>query len=324
MDCFIGIDISKARLDVCVWPTCELRTFGNDAAGVAEFVTYARDLDPNLVAFEHTGRLSRDLIDQLVGEGIPSVLVDPRKVRAFATVVGREAKTDKLDATLIARFSALVRPNLSRIATTEAHELQELITRRVQIVAERRRELTRRTQQSGTFCVTSIDRHLAWLKDEAGSLEGEIRKRVAERPEWRRRFELLTSMPGIGPAVAHTLIAHLPELGHHDARRIVGLIGLAPVARESGTVIHRRRTGYGRIHVRTALFMASVVATRYNPVIRSFHARLTEAGKPKMVARVAAMRKMLTILNTMIRNDTPWSEDAAERNTRAGARDEEA
>lgn len=310
---FIGIDISKARLDVCVWPTREQRSFSNDAGGLADFVTYARDLSPNLVVFEHTGRLSRDLIDHLVDMGIPSAQVDPRKVRAFATVVGREAKTDALDADLIAQFAALVRPNVSRVSTAEERELQELVTRRLQIIAERRRELNRRSQQAATFCLDSIERHLAWLKDETATIEAEIRRRISEREEWRRRYELLTSMPGIGPAVAHVLIAHLPELGHHDARRVVALIGLAPIARESGTIIRYRRTGYGRTHVRTALYMASVVATRYNPVLKRFHARLIAAGKPKMVARVAVMRKMLTILNAMIRNDAPWSEHATER-----------
>lgn len=318
MDRFIGIDISKARLDVCVWPTRQRRTFQNDAAGVAEFVAFSRDLSPDLVAFEHAGRLSRDLIDQLVDAGVPSALVDPRKIRAFATVVGREAKTDTLDADLIAQFAALVRPNLSRVSTTEERELQELVTRRLQIVAERRRELIRRSQQISRFNLESIERHLDWLKDEAASTEAELRHRIAGRTEWRRRYELLTSMPGVGPAVAHVLIAHLPELGHHDGRRIASLVGLAPMARDSGTVSRHRRTGFGRSQVRTALFMASVVATRYNPVLRAFHVRLIEAGKPKMVARVAVMRKMLTILNAMVCTDTPWSEHATRRRDDSG------
>lgn len=310
MECYLGIDLSKARLDVCVWPANEMRIFPNDATGVANFVTFARSLSPSLVAFEHTGRLGRDLIERLVDEQIPSVLVDPRKVRALATVIGREAKTDALDARLIARFAALIRPNLSKATTAEEYEFRDLVTRRLQLVAELRREAVRRTQLQGAFCLASIERQRQWLEQEIVAVESEIAGRAAANDEWRHRRDIIASMPGIGHTSAYILIAHLPELGHHEGRKIAALVGLAPIDWESGTVIRYRKTGYGRVYVRAALFMCSVVATTHNPVIRRFHTRLIEAGKPRMVARVATMRKMLMILNAMVRNDTYWSAGA--------------
>lgn len=309
MGCFIGIDLSKAQLDACVWPDDERRSFDNDSQGLSEFISFARTRSPDLVAFEHTGRLSRDLIVDLTNHNIPCVLLDPRKVRALATVIGRQAKTDTLDAHLIARFAALIRPASSSSTTADEYELRDLVTRRQQLVAERRSEVVRRTQLQGLLCLTSVNRHIEWLKAETLLIDADIDRRVSENEEWRRRRELIVSMPGFGRTAAHTLIAHLPELGHHEGKRITALIGLAPLNWESGTIVRYRKTGYGRSTVRATLFMCSVVAARHNPVIRAFHTRLIEAGKPKMVARVAVMRKMLTIVNAMIQHDEPWTTD---------------
>ncbi|MCR9071831.1 MAG: IS110 family transposase [Alphaproteobacteria bacterium] len=297
MGSYIGIDVSKARLDVCVWPANELRTFDNSPSGVATFIRFARKVSPELIVFEHTGRLSRDLIEHLADYEIPTALVDPRKVRALATVIGREAKTDALDAQLIARFASLIRPASSRSTTAAEYELRDLVTRRMQLVGERRREAIRRTQLQGDFCLQGIERHLRWLEAEIALTDGEIDNRISDHDEWRRLREIVTSMPGFGNTAAHTLIAHLPELGHHNSKRISGLLGLAPRDRESGKISRYKKTGYGRVQVRAVLFMCSVVATQHNPVIRRFHKRLIEAGKPRLVARVAVMRKMLTILN---------------------------
>jgi transposase len=305
---YIGVDISKARLDVAVWPDQNHCIFENNKSGVRQFITYTRALGATLVALEHAGRLSRDLTDSLFSEQIPVALVDPRKVRAFATVLGKEAKTDRLDAVLIAHFCAIVEPQEARIITAKERELQDLVNRRFQIISDRRREGNRLVTSSDLFCVDSVSRHLQWLDREADAVSNEISERIKSNEEWSRRCQLLMSMPGVGPVLAQTLVSQLPELGYCDSRRIASLIGLAPIARDSGEVRRRRRTGFGRTQVRAALYMSSIVATRHNSTIRRFHQRLLNAGKPRMVARFAVMRKMITIMNAMVRDKVRWSD----------------
>lgn len=302
----VGIDVSKDRLDIHVLPSGQGFALANDDAGVRELCARLGRLRPERVALEATGGLETLSVAALSGAGLPVVVVNPAQVRAFAGALGQRAKTDALDAAVIAAFVLATRPQLRPLPDAEARALADLVARRRQIVQMIVAEENRARTAAAREAQKSIKRLLAALKRELESLDADMDDHIRKSPLWRVKEKLLTSMTGVGPTVARTLIAELPELGRLDRRQIAALAGLAPFTRQSGQWRGKSFIGGGRASVRAALFMAALVAARHNPVLKAFRDRLVAAGKPKIVAIVATMRKLLTILNAMIRDQKPW------------------
>jgi transposase len=301
----IVIDVSKARLDVAVRPGGAAWQAGNDAPGIAALVERVTALAPACVVLEATGGLERGASAALAAAGLPVAVVNPRQVRDFAKATGRLAKTDALDAAVLAHFAEAVRPAVRPLPDAAAQALAELVTRRQQLVEM----LTAERNRLGSLTGGRRERaqaHVAWLRQELADLEAELAEAIEASPAWRAREVLLRTAPGVGPVLARTLVAELPELGTLDRKRLAALVGVAPFNRDSGAFRGRRRVWGGRARVRAALYMGALVATRCNPLIRAFYRRLLAAGKPKKVALVACMHKLLTILNAMLRSQTAW------------------
>ena len=303
---FVGIDVSKERLDVHVRPTDERFAVASDEAGIAALLARLAVLQPTLVVLEATGGYEAAVAAALAHAGVPVAVVNPRQIRDFARATGQLAKTDTLDARVIARFAETVQPPARPLATEQAHALAELVARRRQLVDMLAAEMNRYRQARNRALQKRINAHVTWLTRAIEDLEDDIKRLIRSSPVWRETEDLLTSVPGIGDITAHALIADLPELGHLDRRRIAALVGIAPLNRDSGLWRGRRMIGGGRPTVRRALFMATRVAIRYNPQLAAFYRRLTAAGRPKKVAIIAAMRKLVTILNAMLRDQRPW------------------
>jgi transposase len=302
----VGIDVSKDRLDVAVRPTGETFAIERDAEGLSRLIARLAPLEPKAIAVEATGGYETVVAASLSAAGLPVVVVNPAQVRAFAKALGKRAKTDPIDAAVIAHFVEAAKPDIRPMPDEQTRLLADLVARRTQIVqmivAERQRQkrlIEKRLQ-------TSIARLLAALQKELSSLETDIDEAVRGSPAWREKEDLLASVPGVGPTIARTLIAELPELGRLDRRKIAALVGLAPWTRQSGQWKGKSFIGGGRTQVRAALFMGALVAARHNPALKGFHQRLLDAGKPKLVAIIAVARKLLTILNAIIREQKPW------------------
>ena len=308
--CFVGIDVSQARLDVAVRPSGALWQVANDEAGLAELGARLAALRPTLIVLEATGGLEALAALDLGTAGLPVAVVNPRQVRDFARATGQLAKTDRLDAQAIAHFAEAVRPVPRPLPDERARELQALVARRRQVqamlVAERNR---RRTALAEVRPL--IDEVIAVLAAQVGGLDRELARALRESPLWQAPERVLRSVPGVGPVLTATLLASLPELGTLDRKRIATLVGVAPLARDSGKHQGPRRIWGGRAQVRATLYMATLRATVVNPVIRAFYARLLAAGKKKKVALTACMRKLLLILNAMLRDRTLWKEVVA-------------
>jgi len=303
---FVGIDVSKARLDVHVRPQNESFSVSSDDAGIAMLLGRLSGLAPTLVALEATGGYEASVAAALAHAGVPVAVVNPRQIRDFARATGQLAKTDGLDAQVIARFAEAIQPPVRALASDQAQALAELVARRRQLVEMLTAELNRQRQVSQRAIQQRLTAHVTWLRRAIAEIEDDIQRLIRSSPVWRAKEDLLTSAPGIGDVTAHALIADLPELGQLDRRRIAALVGVAPFTRESGQWRGRRMIGGGRAAVRTALYMATLVAIRYNPRIGAIYRRLTAAGRPKKVAIIAAMRKLVTILNAMLRDHRPW------------------
>lgn len=303
---FVGIDVAKDRLDVHIRPSGEAFAVAYDGAGLDRLADRLRALRPELVVLEATGGFEVTVAAALAGAGLPLAVVNPAQVRAFARAVGRLAKTDRLDAGLIARFAEQVRPAPRPVADEQARALAELVTRRRQLVEMIGMEGNRRRQARSPEVVRGIERTLAALRAALADLDREIDGRIKGSPAWREAEDLLTSVPGIGAITARTLIAELPELGRTDRRGIAALVGVAPVNRDSGSRRGHRAIAGGRADVRNVLYMAALAAVRWNPAIRDLYARLRARGRPAKAALVAAMRKLLTILNAILRDQRPW------------------
>jgi len=302
---FIGIDVAKGRLDVHPRPGHAF-TVTRDGEGIASLVERVKALSPVLIVLEATGGFETVVAGALAGAQLPLAVVNPRQVRDFARAIGRLAKTDALDAEVIALFAERVRPEPRPLPDEDARYLSELVARRRQIVEMMTMERNRRRTLTGKRLLKSIDRLLAALQKELSDLEADLDDTIRGTPAWREAEDLLTSVPGVGDKLARTLIADLPELGRLSRRQIAALVGVAPINRDSGTMRGRRTTWAGRAKVRTTLYMAALVASRYNKTLKSFYQRLLQAGKAKKLALTAVMRKLLTILNAMIRDQTPW------------------
>jgi transposase len=308
---FIGIDVSKDRLDVAVLPSGEAFATSRDAAGLDDLLARLRPLAPGLVVLEATGGFETVVAATLGAAGLPVAVINPAQVRAFGTALGQRAKTDPIDARLIARFAATTRPEARPLPDEATTRLADLVSRRRQIigmiVAERQR-LKRFTERR---LLNSISRLLDALQRELSEVEAGIDDDIRGSPAWREKEDLLASVPGVGPTIARTLIAEMPELGSLDRRQIAALAGLAPWTRQSGQWKGRSFIGGGRASVRAALHMGAVTASRHNPALKAFRERLLASGKAKKVALVAVARKLLTILNAIIRDKQPWAELAA-------------
>ncbi|MDQ3516142.1 MAG: IS110 family transposase [Gemmatimonadota bacterium] len=310
----VGIDVSKARLDVAVLPSGEAWSCGNDEAGIKDLVDRVKVFRAGLVVLEATGGYELGVTMALAEQEIPLVVANPRQIRDFARATGRLAKTDSLDAHMLALFGQRVAPEPRPLADEPAQELRALLTRRRQLVdmlsAERHRlDLAKKLVRK------SLKAHIAYLERELRISNTELTGLIRESPIWREKDDLLQSVPGIGQVTSQTLVAELPELGHLGRREIAALVGVAPLNRDSGTHRGVRHTWGGRSSVRKVLFMAALTAVRWNPAIRAFYQRLVAAGKPKKVALVACMRKLLTILNTMVRSNQPWNLNAVVKAT---------
>jgi transposase len=310
MTCWIGLDVAKAVLDGVVRPTGEVVQFANDAAGHAALIAWATPLAPTALVLEATGGYERAVVLALAAVGLPVVVVNPRQVRDFARSTGQLAKTDRLDAAMLALFAERVQPVRRPLTDEATAELAELITRRQQLLAMLTMEKNR-LPQTRTRVRRDVQAHITWLERRVAETDDDLRQAIEASPVWRVQEQLLQSVPGIGPVVSRTLLALLPELGQLNRKEIAALVGVAPLARDSGQWRGRRVIWGGRAAVRRVLYMAALVASRRNPVLKALYTRLVAAGKAKKVALVACMRKLLTILNAILHTGTPWHAAAA-------------
>ena len=302
---FVGIDVSKARLDVGVRPSDERRSVPYDAHGITTLIAQLTQMQPTQIVMEATGGLQRLLLRALVDAALPVIVVNPRQVRDFAKATGQWAKTDTLDAPVLARVGAVIRSPLRVIPDAQTQELAALLARRRQVLAMQGAE-QHRLDRAPARVRKRIEVHLRWLPAELARLDADLDEMIQQSPVWREREDLLQSVPGIGPVMRRTVLAELPELGLLNRKQIAALVGVAPFNRDSGRLRGHRAIGGGRAPVRRALYMAELVATRWNPVIRVFYQRVRAAGKAPKVALVAAMRTLLTMLNAMVHTGTPW------------------
>ena len=304
---FIGIDVSKERLDIGSYPSGECQSMAHDEASIEGLVAQWRELRPRLIVLEATGGFERRLSRALASAELRFTIVNPRHVRNFAKATGQLAKTDRMDALILARYAEAIRPAVRPLPDEATQELQALIARRRQIIEMMVAEKNR--LRSAPKAVTKrIKAHLRWLEAELGRANKDLDQAIRQSPIWKENEDLLQSAPAIGPAVSRTLIAELPELGKLNRKQIAALVGIAPISRDSGKFKGHRSIWGGRATVRSCLYMAALVASRHNPTIRAFYNRLRTAGKCPKVALVACMRKLLTILNAMIKHRTPWAE----------------
>lgn len=307
----VGIDVSKDRLDVAVRPTGERFAVARDAEGLDTLLARLAPLRPAAVAVEASGGYETVVAASLAAAGLPLVVVNPAQVRAFARALGQRAKTDPIDAAVIARFVAATQPPIRPWPDDQTRLLADLMARRRQIVAMIVAERQRQKRLASPRLQKSLARLIAALQKELSSLETDLDEAVRGSPAWRARENLLASVPGVGTTIARTLLAELPELGRLDRRQIAALVGLAPWTRQSGQWRGKSFIGGGRAAVRAALFIGAMVAARHNPALKRFRDRLVHAGKPKLVALVATARKLLTILNAIVRDQKPWRHEPA-------------
>jgi transposase len=302
---FVGIDVAKAQLDIALRPTGERWAVPNDETGIAALVGQLQAVPPTLIVLEATGGYHRAVVAALAAAALPLVVVNPRQVRDFAKATGQLAKTDTLDARAVAHFAEAVRPALRPLPDAQTEELRALLARRRQLIVMRTAEQNR-LENASPRLRTDIVAHIAWLDQHVATLDDDLDTTLRASPVWRERETLYRSVPGIGPVCARTLVLDLPELGTLSRQRIAALVGVAPFNRDSGTLRGTRTTWGGRAHVRATLYMSTLVAVRYNPVLKAFYQRLCAAGKAKKVALTACMRKLLTILNAMVKHQKPW------------------
>lgn len=303
---FVGIDVSKDHLDVAVRPTGEAWQVSYDSQGISDLVGRLRELVPQLVVLEATGGMELAVAGELAAVNLPVVVANPRHVRDFARASGKLAKTDSLDAQVLAHFAEALQPEPRALPDADTQELGALVARRRQMVEmitaekNRIRTATRRIRPK-------VQQHIRWLEENLEDLDQDLGDFIRSSPMWKDKEQLLRSTPGVGPVLSMTLLSDLPELGNLNRGEIAALVGVAPFNRDSGNLRGKRKVWGGRSQVRAALYMAALVATRYNPVLRAFYQRLCAAGKPKKVAITACMRKLLTILNVMVRDNCHWN-----------------
>jgi transposase len=305
-----GIDVSKAQLDIALRPTGQGWQVPNEEEGITMLVARLQAVEPTLIVVEATGGMELPVTLALAAAGLPVAVVNPRHTRDFAKATGQLAKTDALDARVLAHFAEAVRPVPRPLPEAHAQELSALLGRRRQLI-ERLTAEKNRLSAAPVGLRPRIQAHLHWLEHALRDVDTDVARRIRTSPVWRVKDHLLQSVPGVGPVLSHTLVAQLPELGTLTRQRIAALVGVAPFNRESGTLRGKRTVWGGRAHVRTILYMGTLVAVRFNPVLKTFYARLRAAGTAAKVALTACMRKLLAILNAMLKHQTPWQENYA-------------
>jgi transposase len=305
---YVGIDVCKRTLDIAVRPTGEQWTVCNDDAGITSLVTDLRALGPVLVVLEATGGYEVPVTSALVAAGLPLAVTNPRRVRDFAKATGALAKTDKIDARVLAHFAQGVQPTPRAVPDEQQRAFADLLARRRQLIEMLTAEKNR-LKISPRALRPRIQAHIDWLQRDLDEIENDLVNRIHQSPVWREQDEILQSTPGVGPVLSFTLLAELPELGTLNRKQIAALVGVAPLNRDSGKMHGKRSVWGGRAQVRSALYMATLSATRYNPVIRDFYQRLCNAGKLHKVALTACMHKLLIILNAMLKNRTAWRQN---------------
>jgi len=310
IDEYAGIDVSKAQLDVALRVNGRYWHVANDETGIAEVVMQLQAVHPVLIVLEATGHLEMPLTAALLAAGLTVAVVNPRQVRDFAKATGQLAKTDTLDAQVLAHFAQAVQPAARPLPDAPTQALAAVVTRRRQVVEMMTAERNRYASAPAGIA-PRIQAHLDWLQEELAALNAELQQQVQASPAWDVQAQILQSIPGIGPTTACTLLAELPELGHLDRRQIAALVGVAPFNRDSGPRQRHRHIWGGRTAVRTTLYMATLVATRHNPLIKTFYQHLLDAGKPKKVALTACMRKVLTMANAMLKHKLAWNPEYA-------------
>ena len=302
---YIGVDVSKATLDAAVHSSPKKWQFSNDEAGIDRAVGFLVELAPHLVVMDATGGYETPLAYALRTAGIPCAVVNPREVRDFAKATKKLAKTDSLDAQVLAHFAAVLEPAPQPMSSEQTEELGAILARRRQVIEMLTAEKNR-LHSARKPVKEAIKAHITYLESELGEIETNLDGRIQESPVQRMKDKILRSVPGVGPTLSTTLLADLPELGSLDRRQIAALVGVAPLNRDSGTFRGKRSIWGGRGQVRAALYMAALVVTRFNPVIANFYHRLLASGKAKKVALIACMHKLLVILNAMIKHRTTW------------------
>lgn len=303
---FVGIDVSKDRLDVAASPEDKGLSFNRDECGISSLVTCLTKLQPKLIVLEATGGLEMPVVAALAAACLPVVVVNPRQVRDFAKATGTLAKTDGIDARILSRFGEAVRPKVRPLKSEESQQLSAMLTRRRQVVEMLVAEKNRFSSAT-QFVRKEIQTHLDWLERHLAEIDAKLNQLIKETPVWREKEELLRSVPGVGPVLCTTLLADLAELGSLNRRQIAALVGVAPFNRDSGLFRGKRCVWGGRAHVRAMLYMGTIAAIRFNPVIKAFHQRLSKTGKAPKVVITACMRKLLTILNAMLKTQTAWT-----------------
>jgi transposase len=306
---FVGIDVAGESLEVASRPTGEHWQVANNPAGIAALLPRLQVLQPTLIVLEATGGLELPLLAAAGSAGLPVVAVNPRQVRDFAKAIGKLAKTDAIDARVLAHFADAVRPVVRPLPDAATQALGALVTRRRQLVEMLTAEENRR-KTAPVAIRADIQAHITWLRKRLKGVDKELSQAVRASPLWREQEDVLRSVPGIGPVVSVTLLADLPELGTLDRKQVAALVGLAPLNRDSGTMRGKRTIWGGRATVRAALYMAALVGSRRNPVLQALYTRLVAAGKTKKVALTACMRKLLTILNALLKHRTRWAPPA--------------
>ncbi len=307
---FVGIDVSKARLDGYSTPRGGRLTHPNDEAGIDALVGRLRAAGPTLVVLEATGGLEIPLAAALAAAKIPVAVVNPRQVRDFARAMGTLAKADAIDARALADFAEKIRPQARALPDEDARRFEALLTRRRQLLEMRVAEKNRLQAATSPGALEDLRAHIRYLDGRVEEMDGELGRAAQGSDAFRAKDDLLRGVPGIGPVASRTLLACLPELGELDGKRVAALAGLAPMARDSGTMMGRRRIAGGRAEVRSTLYMATLSAVRFNPTLKAFYGRLRGAGKAAKVAMIASARKLLTILNAMLKANRAWAPPA--------------
>lgn len=305
----IGIDVAKDKLDLAIDGQATVQTFHYDDAGLAKIIQYLDQIQPQLVCLEATGGLQRKLVAELHQAGFKVAVVNPRQIRDFARANNQLAKTDTIDAKMIARFAALLEPRCTEPINVSQQQLRDLTTRRRQVTEMLVREKNRLSTAADPEVRRMIEEAIKLYQNQIETIEKAQAELIKNDEEAQRRSDIIQSVPGLGPVTASALTCELPELGSLNRQQIARLIGVAPINRDSGTMRGKRSTGGGRSQVRKALYMPTLVAIQYNPLIKAFYERLLDSGKPPMVAIIAAMRKLITILNVMIRNGESWNKN---------------
>jgi len=307
MEKFVGIDVSKSSLDVCIEPVTQTFHVVYDEAGIRRTVSRLEEVKPTLIVIEATGGLEVRIATELAGKGLPVAVINPRQARDFAKATGQLAKTDRVDAAVLAAFARAIRPQARPLQDADTRILNDLVNRRRQLIDMRVQETLRLNTAASKPLEKSLKKHIAWLDKRITEVDNDLTRRLRNSEVWRTKDDLLRGIPGVGAVTALTMLAKCPELGKLNRREIAALTGVAPLANDSGKHRGKRFVWGGRADVRAVLYMATISAIRCNDTIKTFAQRLKQAGKPPKVVIVACMRKLLTIMNAMLKNNTPWN-----------------